>query len=145
MELLLCFIATVGFGVIFSVPKRALLLAGLIGVLTWFNYHTLPIFGVNTVMATAISSFFAALVAHLLARKMRLPATTFALPGVIPLLPGGQAYSTMRSFVEGAYIQGLATGVETLLQAGAIAGGLVFVIALFSFGKGIGHRYEPSR
>ncbi|MFA9559802.1 threonine/serine exporter family protein [Evansella sp. AB-rgal1] len=144
-ELIITFIAIVAFGVIFGVPKRALLLGGAIGMTTWAILQGGLTLGGSPVFSTAIASFNAAMFSHYFARKIRIPVTTLSIPGILPLVPGSRAYFTMLSFVEGDYLRGLEFGVETMLQAGSIAAGLVFALAIFSFGKGIGHRYEPNR
>jgi uncharacterized membrane protein YjjB (DUF3815 family) len=145
VELIVCFLATVSFGIIFSVPRNSLLLGGALGMLAWGIFRVLPEFGVTSIFATSIASVTAATLAHILARKLRIPATAFTVPGIIPLVPGSKAYYTMLAFVESDYMGGLELGIETMLQAGAIAAGIVFALAVFSFGKGIGHRYEGGR
>ncbi|MFC0472900.1 threonine/serine exporter family protein [Halalkalibacter kiskunsagensis] len=146
LELIFCFFATVAFGVIFNVPKSILWLGGVIGVLAWFIYSTLPTWGMSDIFATAVASLVCATCSHLLARKFRVPVTTFSIPGIIPLVPGSRAYFTMLAFVDGDYIHGLQLGIETMLRAGAIAAGLVFALSVFSIGKGgIGQRYETRR
>lgn len=145
IELIVCFLATVSFGIIFSVPRNTLFLGGLIGMVAWGISSTLQEYGVTTIFATSMASITAAMIAHFLAKKFRVPATTFTIPGIIPLVPGSRAYYTMLAFVEGDYLGGLELGIETMLQAGAIAAGIVFALAVFSFGKGIGHRYEANR
>ncbi|MBU8908446.1 threonine/serine exporter family protein [Desertibacillus haloalkaliphilus] len=145
LELLFCFIATVSFGVIFNVPNKAAVLGGGIGVITWVIYRVLPEYDVTIIFATAVAAFVSASIAHFLARRYRLPGTIFSIPGIIPLLPGSKAYFTMLAFVDGNYLLGLEHGIETMLQAGAIAAGLIFALSIFSFGKGIGQRYETSR
>ncbi|QKS69655.1 threonine/serine exporter family protein [Paenalkalicoccus suaedae] len=142
LEIVITFTAILGFGVIFSVPRRALLLGGAIGSSTWFVQQAGLAFGATPVFATVIASLIAATIAHLFARRIRIPVTTLSIPGILPLVPGSRAYFTMLAFVEGDYIQGLEYGVETMLLAGAIAAGLVFALSIFSFGKGIGNRYE---
>ncbi|WP_100405949.1 threonine/serine exporter family protein [Bacillus solitudinis] len=146
IELVFCFMATVAFGVIFNVPKRVVWLGGLVGTIAWFLYSTLPGLGITVVFATAVASIVSATCSHLLAKWYRVPVTTFSVPGIIPLVPGSRAYFTMRAFVDGDYLLGLQLGIETMLQAGAIAAGLVFALSIFSFGKGgIGQRYETGR
>lgn len=144
LQLLITYVATVSFGIIFSVPKRALLIGGLIGTISWGIFQLGIHFNTSYVFATAIASFIAAFISHLLARKVLLPVTTLAIPGIIPLVPGSRAYFTMLAFVESDYLLGLQFGVETMLRAGAIAAGLIFALAIFSFGKGLGTRYEPN-
>jgi len=146
VEVIICFIATVGFGIIFNVPGRAVLIGGAIGSLSWFILKTLPQLGASSILATAIAAFTAATISRFLAKPFRFPGTVFSIPGIIPLVPGSKAYFTMLAFVEGNYLLGLEQGIETMLQAGAIAAGLVFSLSMFSFGKGgIGQRYETKR
>ncbi|MCM3762570.1 threonine/serine exporter family protein [Alkalihalobacillus oceani] len=146
VELLFCFIATVAFGVIFNVPKRVLWVGGAIGALAWFLYSTLPTLGITVVFATAVAALASATCSHVMAKLYRVPVTTFSIPGIIPLVPGSKAYFTMLAFVDGDYLNGLQIGIETMLQAGAIAAGLVFALSVFSLGKGgIGQRYEARR
>lgn len=145
IELIVCFFATISFGIIFSVPRNSLFLGGVIGMLAFGISRTLPEYGMTAIFATSIASITAATISHFLAKKFKMPATAFTIPGIIPLVPGSRAYYTMLAFVDGDYIGGLELGIETMLQAGAIAAGTVFALAVFSFGKGIGHRYEANR
>lgn len=145
LQLFITFISIVCFGIIFNVPKQALLIGGGIGVIAWSIFQFGIYLNTSYVIATAMASLIAAYISHLLAKKIFLPVTTLAIPGIIPLVPGSRAYFTMLAFVEGDYLLGLEYGVETMLRAGAIAAGLIFALAIFSFGKGFGHRYEPNR
>ncbi|MBB6451557.1 uncharacterized membrane protein YjjB (DUF3815 family) [Geomicrobium halophilum] len=141
-EILICFMATVAFAIIFNTPYRLLWRIGCIGILAWMIYSSLPKIDVSLVPATALASFAASLVSYWLARRHRVPVTTFTIPGIIPLVPGGKAYETMLAFVDENYIEGLTQGAETLLHAGAIASGIVFALSIFSIGRGAGQRYE---
>lgn len=142
LELIITFAATVAFGILFNVPKRALLVGGGIGVVTWAVLSISMMLGATQVVGTAFASIAAALNSHFFARRLKLPVTTLSIPGILPLVPGSRAYFTMLAFVEGDYLLGLESGVETMLIAGAIAGGLVVGLSIFTFGKGDGHRYE---
>lgn len=144
LELIFCFVATVAFGIIFNIPLRLVWWGGLIGMLIWLIYSSLPMYGLSQVYAAAVAAFVAAFTSHWLARFKKVPVTTFTIPGIIPLVPGGRAYSSMLAIVEENYSSGIELGVETLLQAGAIAGGLVFALSIFSIGKGVGQRYETN-
>jgi uncharacterized membrane protein YjjB (DUF3815 family) len=146
MELIICYFATISFGILFHVPKRALFIGALMGCISWYIYRTLPEYNVSITFATALAAFVSASIAHYLARRFRIPATIFTIPAIIPLVPGSKAYFTMLAFVEKDYLLGLELGIETLLQAGAIAAGLMFALSIFSFKKGgIGQRYEATR
>ncbi|KGA96327.1 hypothetical protein AJ85_09980 [Alkalihalobacillus alcalophilus ATCC 27647 = CGMCC 1.3604] len=146
VEVIVCYFATVAFGVIFNGPLRIIWIGGVIGAMSWFIYSTLPTLGISFVFATAVAALMAATCSHLLAKWFRVPVTMFSIQGIIPLVPGSKAYYTMLSFLDGDYIEGIQIGIDTMLQAGAIAAGLVFALAVFSFGKGgIGQRYEAKR
>ncbi|WP_078556510.1 threonine/serine exporter family protein [Bacillus alkalicellulosilyticus] len=146
LGLILCYLATFSFGILFNVPLRALYIGALVGCFSWITFQALPQLGVSIILATAIASLLSATVSHFLAKRFRIPVTNFTIPAIIPLVPGSKAYFTMRAFVEREYLLGLELGIDTMFQAGAIAAGLVFALSVFSFKKGgIGHRYEPNR
>ncbi|MDX6154447.1 threonine/serine exporter family protein [Marinococcus sp. PL1-022] len=145
LELGLCFVATIAFAIIFNIPLRLVWWGGVIGVCTWAIYSLMPVLGLSLVFAAAVAAFFASFVSQWFARFMKVPVTTFSLPGIIPLIPGSRAYETMLAFVQERYLYGLEQGVETVLQAIAIAAGLVFAFSVFSVGKGVGQRYETHR
>lgn len=143
IELVICFLATLSFGVVYHVPKRALFIGASMGTLSWFLYRILPHYHISVIIATAFASLLSGTFAYVFARWIKIPATTFTIPAIIPLVPGSKAYFTMVAFVDENYLLGLQLGTQTLLQAGAIAAGLMFALAILSFRKGgIGQRYE---
>ncbi|PRO64402.1 threonine/serine exporter family protein [Alkalicoccus urumqiensis] len=144
-QLVVTFAAILGFGIILSVPRRALVIGALIGVWTWFVLQVGLMAGLTNVVSTVLASLTAAVIAHIQARRIQIPVTALSIPGILPLVPGSLAYFTMLSFVEGDYLEGLEYGVQTMLQAGAIAAGLVLALSVFSFRKGIGNRYETGK
>ena len=138
MQAILSFIGTMGFSIIFNVPKKELLLCGLAGAAGWtvnrLIYGASPDFEVaaiffGAVMVTCISRVSS------FARKM--PVTVYMIPGIIPLVPGAGIYYTMFHAVMGENTQALMLGIETLRNAGVIAVGLLITLSLppkiFSF------------
>ena len=121
------FLSTMAFGVLFNVPRKSLLSGGLVGMLGWMIYITLSEkMSMNLVSATLLSAFSVATLSQFLARLHKMPVTVFSISGIIPLVPGGMAYDTIRRFMENDYAEGLRLGSITLLLAGAIAFGLIF-------------------
>lgn len=120
IELTLAFISSLAFAVVFNVPVRYLVPGAMAGTIGWLIFRSLG--GTNTAI------FFAALGIGLLAevgaRMFRVPVLIIAVPGIIPLVPGVGAYSTMLALVKGDYIGALTIGAETLFAAGAIAVGI---------------------
>lgn len=125
-QIVISFIATACFGVIFNVPTKAIPACGLVGAIGWGIYYLLFNYGLDEVRASFIGAFVVSLVAHFAARKFRMPMIVFSVSGIIPLVPGGVAYNTMRNIMELDYIMGLQNGMRAFMISGAIAMGLVF-------------------
>lgn len=122
----LSFVATACFGVIFNAPIKAIPWCGIVGSLGWMIYSLLSQHGVYEVHASFLGAFVVAIVAHIYARKFRMPMIVFSVSGIIPLVPGGIAYNSMRHIVEVDYLTGMEYGMRAFLISGAIAMGLVF-------------------
>jgi uncharacterized membrane protein YjjB (DUF3815 family) len=119
------FVATLCYAVLYHVPKRALIPVGLVGMGAWIIQDVLGNLNIANVGAAFAGGMFVAVASEWLARKMRMPVTVFVVGGIVPLVPGSSAYATMRQFVIGNQLNGLARGTETLLIAAAISAGLL--------------------
>ena len=67
--------------------------------------------------------------AELMARLLKTPTTTFHMTGLIPLIPGGSLYYTMKSALEGQSGSFLDKGIYTVELAVALALGIVITTA----------------
>lgn len=129
---ILSFLAAAAFGVIFNSPKGTLFHCGMVGATGWLVYYILTTFAaMDIVIASFAGSFAVSVVAHWQAKRFRMPMIIFSVAGIIPLVPGGMAYNTMRKFVENDYFMGIAYGSKTMMISGAIAMGLVFGEVIF--------------
>jgi len=129
---ILSFFAAAAFGVIFNSPRGTLFHCGMVGATGWLVYYLLITIGqADDVIASFAGSFAVSIVAHWQAKRFRMPMIIFSVAGIIPLVPGGMAYNTMRKFVESDYLMGIAYGSKTLMISGAIAMGLVFAEVIF--------------
>lgn len=130
-QLITSFIASAAFVVIFNAQKSSLLQGGITGMVSWFVYYMMVNRGgYDSVAASLVASFFVAVISQLFSRIYKTPVIVFIIAGIIPLVPGGLAYETMRNFVENDYNTGVAFATKTLLISGAIALGLVFSEAI---------------
>jgi uncharacterized membrane protein YjjB (DUF3815 family) len=125
-QLLLSFIASALFGVIFNVPKKLLIHIGFVGMVGWMVYILFAEQHVNHVMATFIAAFFVAMLSNLFARLYKTPATIFSVSGIIPLVPGGTAFEAMRHVVLNDYNTAISLAAKAFMISGAIAMGLIF-------------------
>ncbi|MNH86744.1 hypothetical protein D3C87_1002090 [compost metagenome] len=123
-QLVVSFIASSAFTILFNAPKRSLLQCGLVGMLSWVIYLVLqPRFG--PVLASLSGAAIVGLISLIFARFYKMPVIIFSVAGIIPLVPGGLAYDSMRKFVENEYNAAVQLAAEAFLISGAIAMGLI--------------------
>ncbi|MEW9050886.1 MAG: threonine/serine exporter family protein [Neobacillus sp.] len=125
-QLVTSFVATAAFGVIFNAPKETLIRCGLVGMGGWLIYYVTEDYTENAILATLGATIFIGVVSQELAKFYKTPVIIFSVAGIIPLVPGGLAYDTMRKFVESDYYTAVALGAKVTMLSGSIAFGLVF-------------------
>lgn len=127
---LLAFIATIGFSILFNVPKKSLFYAGITGGLGWSVY----IYSKDITLSSTFSNFFAAcvvgIIGEIFARVDKKPVTFFIIPGIVPLVPGFGMYSTMITLINNDYAKAAQIGIETLSTSGAIVIGIVLISSI---------------
>ena len=121
----LAFISCLGFGVLFNVQKRTLLLAAVNGAIGWVILLSLDIPQVSYIFANLLSALVVGLLAELFAVIQKTPATSFIVIGIIPLVPGFRVYRSMLFFVRGNLDKGISDGVHSCFMAVAIAVGII--------------------
>ncbi|WP_371376620.1 threonine/serine exporter family protein [Sporomusa aerivorans] len=131
IKILAVFAMSSAIGVLYRIPRSLLVYASATGVAGWTLMYFVAQSGISTIMANFLGSMAVGLVAELLARILKKPATIFTVPGFIPLVPGREAYTTMRFMVEGQFNEGVAMGMLTLLTGGAIAFGIFVSSTLY--------------
>ncbi|MBO5306254.1 MAG: threonine/serine exporter family protein [Clostridia bacterium] len=119
------------FALIFKTHKRHLLLLSISGLITYFVYYTVGFFGGGFFLASFASTVFAAAFGELCARLCHAPAIIYLLTGLIPIVPGGEAYYTMRYFLERNMSMAMDKFFATVGVALGIAGGIVLVSLIF--------------
>ncbi|EXJ23989.1 Integral membrane protein [Alkalibacterium sp. AK22] len=123
---------TFGFGVIYNVPTRTLVASSFSGAVGWMVYYFLAFeLNLDLFVGVGVAAFLVAFFSQWYARHFRMPVIVFAIPGIIPLVPGGSAYNMMRAFVEGNSDFAFMYATETFLISGAIAVGLSVNSGLF--------------
>ena len=109
------FVGTIGFAIMYNVPKKYYIGCGVTGMAGWIVY--LLVSGMNYVSA-AVGSFFGAFIVVLISRmlsvKMRCPITIFLISGILPLVPGAGIYNTVYYIVTNQLTQAALKGIESL-------------------------------
>lgn len=131
IQVILAFIACWFFSIIFNAPKKELFFCGLTGAIGWFFYTLIVENYKDITAATFISSVSITISSRYLSHFRRAPSTLYLIPGIIPLVPGAGIYYTMYYAIlnqdsQAAFLK----GVETLKIAGAIAIGIIVILAL---------------
>ncbi|SES73229.1 Uncharacterized membrane protein YjjB, DUF3815 family [Natronincola peptidivorans] len=129
------FICTIGFAILFNVPKTSLIKSGFGGALGWTVFTLFNYYFDSIVMATFIASLIIALIGEVFAILEKRPLTVYIIPGIVPLVPGFGLYYTMLSILERDYDLAISYGSESLLIAISIAGALTIVLSLNSYRK----------
>lgn len=121
------FISTIGFSILFNVPKKSLFYAGITGAVGWSLY----VYTDNITFSASFSNFIAAIIVAILgevfARVDKKPVTVFVIPGIVPLVPGYGMYLTMINLINDDFNKAASVGIDTLFKAGAIVMGIILV------------------
>ena len=123
-------VGTFGFGILYHIRGKKLLLATLAGILGWAAYHAAGAVGLSEsfrylVAAAAVTGY-----SEIFARVEKTPTTTFLAPGVIPLVPGGGLYYSMNYAMKEEWPLFAETALNTLELAAFIAIGIIVVTSV---------------
>jgi uncharacterized membrane protein YjjB (DUF3815 family) len=135
-------LATLGFAILFNVPRRCLPYAVLGGAvahaLRTFLIHQ---FGLSVEFGTLIGAMLLGFWAKWCAQRLETPSLIFAVAGAIPMVPGFFAYSTMIGLLQAAampadtvgpvLIEAALNAIRTGLILGCLAVGIVSPTLLF--------------
>ena len=124
------FFASAAFGVLFNTPKESVIKAGLVGMIGWVLYYGVVELGTNKITATLLAAFVVGVISSFFAKRFKTPIIIFTVSGIIPLVPGGLAYSSMKSWVENDYNLAVEYATQVFMFAGVIALGLILAEVL---------------
>lgn len=124
------FIATVAFALLFHLPTRQYVFAGIVGAAGWVCYLAAQQMGLSAPLSCAAATLLLAVLARVFAVRRRCPFTLFLIPGIFPLVPGAGIYYTAYYFFLGDNILFAENGELTFKTAIAIAIGIVIAMAL---------------
>ena len=131
LKTVFAFVASVAFAVMLKTNRRHLLLSGVGAVFAYFIYSLMLTLLGSFFAAAFISTAVAVIYAEILARVRKAPAIIYILVAVIPTVPGGELYFTMRYLIMDDMAMCLKKLTETLEIGLGIAGGIVTASILF--------------
>ena len=120
-------LGTLGFTILFTIRGKKLLLSTLGGLISWAVFLMLePVFAgeaIRYLLSAAVITVYG----ELLARLEKTPTTTFLVPSIIPLIPGGALYYTMNYALNKQWSQFAQQAFYTLQLALSLAVGIIAV------------------
>lgn len=130
IQILSGILGSIGFALIFNLKKDKIPYIIVGAGMGWAIYLLCYHYTTNLFLSNVAASVFCTASAEVLARWRKAPATLFLLIHIIPLVPGGSLYRTMRSFVikdQQAFAQ---NGMNTLYVSAGIAVGILIVTSI---------------
>ena len=144
LEFIFAFLGTLGFTLIFNVPKRHIPVASFVGGAGWVVYQIAISLDCGIAFGCFLGACTVGLTSDIASRICKEAATIFVIPGVLPLVPGAGTYYTMLSVIEGNLEEAASNGVQTLAMAGAIALGLLVIGTIIQIVHGISKRIREA-
>lgn len=126
-QLITATLGAFGFSLIFNVRGKMIFYTTLGGFLAWGSYLILKLLGLTPAAAYLVVSIIVTTYAEINARARKAPATVFLVCAIIPLVPGSRLYATMVRAVHQDWEGFVEKGVDTLMLAMALAGGIIIV------------------
>lgn len=114
-DIVLSFWVAIGFALLFEAPKKAVLIAGLLGAFGHVIRYVLIVEDAGLFTATLVGSLFIGVCAIYFAHKIHTPPVVFTIPACITMIPGLYAYRTMLGCIK-IYEAGSQTSNSELLQ-----------------------------
>ena len=93
-------IAAIGFAILFNVPRRALLSIFIIGALGGLTKFLMLEYKIGIVLAVLCGASLIGFLSVFAAHRRNCPPITFAIPAVIPMIPGLFAYKAMLGIIK---------------------------------------------
>lgn len=127
IQILAGILGSIGFALILNLKPNKMPYTILGAGICWAIYLTCYHYTENIFLSSVAASIFSTASAEFLARWRKAPATLFLLIHLIPLIPGGSLYYTMRSFVIRDKAAFTRNGLNTLYVSAGIAVGILIV------------------
>ena len=125
ISIALSYLATVAFGILINIPRKALHSCGLVGAFGWAIYLAIKAITFGVMLANVCSAFAIVIGAMMAAQRHRMPMILFNIPSLVPLVPGGQAYRAVQNFALGNNDLAIEYLIQVTMIAAAIAMGFL--------------------
>lgn len=128
-NLIAAFFGTLGYCILYNVPRRFYLWCGFTGAVGWFVY-LLAVDRMGLAGASFIAAASVVLLSRILAVYQRCPITIFLVSGVFPLVPGASLYYTVFYLINDDFVGAGERGMSAIKIVFAIVLAIVFVVSI---------------
>lgn len=125
LQIIMAAIGTLGFSIYFRVSEKNVAASTIGGAIGWSIYLLMFHFSKELFISNFAAAIVVYIYSEIMARLLKAPSNVFLIPGIIPLIPGGALYYTMRGVVDGNTQMFLSKGSDTVVVTFGIAGGIV--------------------
>ena len=130
-QALAAFAGTIGFAILFGVPRKHYIPAGIVGVLGWLLYLVLFRYaGMTPAVSTLISTAFIGIMSRVFAVIEKCPAAVFLICGIFCLVPGAGIFWSTYYLVSSQLDLSSTAGFTALKVAIAIVLGIILAMEL---------------
>ena len=130
-QALAAFAGTVGFAILFGVPRKHYIPAGMVGVLGWLLYLVLFRYaGMTPTVSTLIATVFIGILSRVSAVIMKCPAAVFLICGIFCLVPGAGIFWSTYYLVSSQLDLSSSAGFTAAKIAIAIVLGIILAMEL---------------
>lgn len=130
-----CGLAAIGFGILFNVPRRTLWTIGLIGMLGGAIKFGFLYIESSIVLASLLGAIVVGFLSIPAAHNKNAPPLVFAIPSVIPMVPGAFAYRTILGLID--LTQNIDKEIYINVLQDTVSNGLKTIFVLMSLAVGV--------
>ena len=127
-------VASVGFAMVFNVPKYTLIYCAIGGAITYIARTLCLHSGFGIEISTFLAATFIGIIALYWSRKYLIPRPVYTVASIIPMIPGTYAFTAMISLVDmnthGVTHELIQLFIQNGLKAVSILGAISFGLAL---------------
>ena len=127
--------AALGFAVLFNVPQRTLFIIWILAAIGGLTKLTLMHFGISVILSSFAGSSLIGILSIPAAHNKHSPPLVFAVPAVIPMVPGVFAYQMILGFIK---LAGNPTDSDySVILTQTVSNGLKTMFILMSLAAGV--------
>ena len=136
IQLAAAFLGTAAFAVLFGVPRKYYIPAGVVGMVGWASYLLVVRFTpLSLVGGTLVASTIVAFLSRFFAVNLKCPGTVFLVCGEFPLIPGAGVFWSSYYVVSNHLGESLAAGLTAVKVTIVIVLGIIIAANVLHWKK----------